>query len=50
MKYRNKKTGQVIDVNTTISGGNWEPMEAPRKPVEPEPVQEKTEKKVSKKK
>lgn len=23
MKYRNKKTGAVIDVNSKISGGNW---------------------------
>lgn len=49
MKYRNKKTGQIIEVRAYITGGNWEPMEAPRKPVEAEP-EEKTEKKAGKKK
>lgn len=27
MKYRNKKTGAVVDVSSKISGENWEKME-----------------------
>lgn len=27
MKYRNRITGAVIDVSSTISGKNWEEME-----------------------
>ena len=26
MKYKNKKTGAVIDVSSNISGGNWKPL------------------------
>lgn len=28
MKYRNKRTGAVIDVNSTL-GGDWEQVKAP---------------------
>lgn len=28
MKYRNTKTGNVIDVPCQVSGENWEPAEA----------------------
>lgn len=27
MKYRNTKTGAIIDVKSKISGGNWQPLE-----------------------
>ena len=30
MKYRNKETGRVIDVQSTMMGV-WEPVEAPKK-------------------
>lgn len=33
MKYRNTVTGAVINVNSEIKGGNWEPVEVP-KPTE----------------
>lgn len=34
MKYRNIKTGVVIDVKSNISGKNWEPVKVPsKKPV-----------------
>lgn len=34
MEYRNKKTGDVITVNSEITGKNWEPVKAPaKKPV-----------------
>ena len=26
MKYKNEKTGAVIDVSSNISGGNWKPL------------------------
>lgn len=32
MRYKNKKTGAVIDVNGTLSGGDWEEEKAPSKP------------------
>lgn len=32
MKYRNTKTGAVIDVNSVISGGNWQTIESAKKP------------------
>lgn len=31
MKYRNKKTGAVIDVESNV-GGDWEPVKAPAAP------------------
>lgn len=40
MLYRNTKTGAVIDVNSVISGGNWQTIESAKK----------TEKKTSTKK
>lgn len=33
MKYRHVKTGAVIDTNSKITGKNWEPVKAPRKPA-----------------
>lgn len=30
MKYRNTRTGFEIDAACEISGGDWEPIEAPR--------------------
>ena len=34
MKYRNTRTGAVIDVKSKISGENWEPVRTPsKKPV-----------------
>ena len=30
MKYRNKKTGAIIDVKAELSG-DWMPVEAPKK-------------------
>lgn len=32
MKYRNIKTGAVIDVNSVISGGNWQAVEPAKQP------------------
>ena len=32
MKYRNKKTGAVIDVKSKISGGYWQPLEVAEPP------------------
>lgn len=32
MKYRNTKTGAVIDVNSKISGENWEEIKPNKKP------------------
>lgn len=32
MRYKNKKTGAVIDVNGTLIGGDWEEEKAPSKP------------------
>lgn len=26
VKYKNEKTGAVIDVSSNISGGNWKPL------------------------
>lgn len=33
MEYRNKKTGAVISTDSEITGGNWEPVKAPKKPA-----------------
>lgn len=32
MKYRNTKTGAVIDVKSKISGGYWQPLEVAEPP------------------
>lgn len=32
MLYRNTKTGAVIDVNSAISGGNWQAVESAKQP------------------
>ena len=31
MQYLNKKTGCVIETNCTVSGGDWVPLEEPKK-------------------
>lgn len=41
MKFRNTKTGVIIDVSSDISGGDWVPATSAPKPVVtpvPEPV------------
>ena len=38
MKYRNSKTGAVIDAACEISGGNWEPVPEEGTGVQPEPA------------
>lgn len=57
MKYRNKKTGQIIDVASQIGGSNWELIDGKAPEKEPavvpasesaEPVK-KTVKKTTKK-
>lgn len=35
MKYRNRITGAVIDVSSTISGKNWEEMEEAKASSDP---------------
>lgn len=42
MKYRNKKTGAVIDVESNV-GGDWEPVmtRAAQKAEKPAPVKKK---------
>lgn len=45
MKYRNTKTGAVIDVPSKITGGNWQAVESAK-----EAVVEKTEEAPAKKK
>lgn len=32
MKYRNRKTGCVIDIKSRLDGGDWEPMGPVAKP------------------
>ena len=32
MRYRNTKTGQIIDVPSVIRGGNWERIDGVKKP------------------
>lgn len=44
MKYRNKKTGAIIDVAFAIKGENWEPVGATKKA---EPVTETKPEEVS---
>ena len=38
MKYRNSKTGAVIDAACEISGGNWEPVPEEGTGAQPEPA------------
>jgi len=45
VKYRNTKTGTVIDVQSEI-GGNWVPVEEPKKTAaSPAPKKKRTVKK-----
>lgn len=32
MKYRNTKTGAVVDFKSKISGGHWQPLEVAEPP------------------
>lgn len=48
MKYKNRKTGSVIDVESKISGENWELMD--EEDGAEEPTNEKSEKKATGKK
>lgn len=41
MLYKNKVTGEVIEVNAKISGGNWEPVKTPKKAEEKAQAEEK---------
>lgn len=43
MKYKNKKTGRIIDIPGVISGDVWEPIEGKTKPVTKEPETEPVE-------
>ena len=46
MKYRNKKTGAVVDVNSKISGENWEKMEEGKESqTSPSPTRKRAAKK-----
>lgn len=39
MKYRNRKTGCVIDIKSRLGGGDWEPVEsAPTPPPQKKQV------------
>jgi len=46
MKYKNSKTGVIIDVSSNINGGDWESLTGSKKkakqtiPVKKEPVKE----------
>lgn len=47
MRYRHKKTGVEIDVNSEIRG-DWEPVEAPKAPQQEDaPAPEKKRKKAA---
>ena len=48
MKYRNTKTGAVIDTTSKLSG-NWEPADKLPAPGKPKPVKENKEKRDEKK-
>lgn len=39
-KYRNKKTGSVVELNSTLKGGNWEEVAEPVTEEVAEPVTE----------
>lgn len=43
MKYRNEKTGAVIETEAMVSGGGWQPVlpEATAKPSDMAPAQDK---------
>lgn len=46
MRYRNIKTGVIIESACQISGGNWEPVKVPTPPA-PAPAQEEKPRKAS---
>lgn len=35
MQYRNRKTGNVIDIKSRLVGGDWEPVKPAPKPPSP---------------
>ena len=37
MKFRNKRSGIVLEFGEDFKQANWEPIEAPSKPVKSEP-------------
>lgn len=49
MKYINTKTKWVIDIDSPLSGGDWEEYTEPAEPVE-EPTSEELPKRVRRKK
>lgn len=48
MKYRNSRTGAVIDAACEISGGNWEPVPEEGTGVHPEPARKSRKKSAAK--
>lgn len=49
MRYRNKKTGSEIELNSRIIGGGWEPVSKTVKKVESEKSKKTTKSKKGKK-
>lgn len=45
MKFRNKRSGIVLEFGEDFKQANWEPIEAPSKPVKSEPKPKKATKK-----
>lgn len=45
MKYRNRKTGATLETCSTISGGEWEPVEEKTSSTEKPATKEKVAKK-----
>jgi len=48
MKYRNKKTGAIINVNSVINGENWEKVETSSPSVDTESEEKPKKKKKAK--
>lgn len=48
-KYRNKRTGSVIELNGDFSGKDWEAVTSPDLPFETEPEEAEKPKKTRKK-
>lgn len=45
MKFRNKRSGIVLEFGDDFKQVNWEPIEAPSKPAKSEPKSKKATKK-----
>lgn len=45
MKFRNKRSGIVLEFGEDFKQANWEPIEAPQKPAKSESKPKKTTKK-----